>query len=132
MKILILIILVSVTAISLPFTASAAVCPAGGTPEDFNGIVCILIDLVTTAIPVVAGLALVVFFWGLAKFILKAGDEKGREEGKQVMKWGIVALFVLVSIWGIIFFLTNDILGLPTPGVPRLPTGAVANLIFVS
>lgn len=122
MKSFILIFLVSITAISLPFTVSAVVCPAGGTPENFNDIVCILKDLVTTAIPVVASLALVVFFWGLAKFILKADDVKAREEGRQVMMWGIVALFVLVSIWGIIFFLTNDILGLPTPGVPQLPT----------
>lgn len=116
------ILLISFVSISLPFTVSGAGCPAGGTPEDFGDIVCIFTDLVTTAIPVVAGLALVVFFWGLAKFILKADDVKAREEGRQVMKWGIVALFVLVSVWGIIFFLTNDILGLPTPSVPQLPT----------
>ncbi len=54
--------------------------------------------------------ALLFFFWGMAKFILHAGDERGREEGKEVMKWGIVALFVIVSIWGIVAFIQDDLL----------------------
>ena len=97
-------------------------CSSGSTPENFSDVICIFIDLISTAIPIVAGLALVVFFWGLANFILKAGDEKGREEGKNVMKWGIVALFVLVSIWGIVMFLHGDIFGYSPVGLPLLPT----------
>ncbi len=73
-----------------------------------------VIDLL---IPIVAGLALLYFFWGLAKFILHADNEDKREEGKQVMKWGIVALFVMVSIWGIVRFITGELL----PGVSLEP-----------
>ena len=65
--------------------------------------------LVYMLIPISASLALLFFFWGLAKFILHSGDEKGREEGKEVMKWGIIALFVLVSIWGIVFFIRGEL-----------------------
>jgi len=57
-------------------------------------------------IGIVAALALIYFFWGLAKFILHAGgDDEARVAGKQVMLWGIIALFVMVSIWGIVNFL---------------------------
>jgi len=90
---------------AVPTRAFAAACYFAGTPQNFRGLVCLFIDLISTAIPIVGGLALLAFFWGLAKFILNAGSESGREEGKEVMKWGIIALFVMVSIWGIIYFL---------------------------
>lgn len=56
---------------------------------------------------ILAGLALLYFFWGLIKFIVRAGDEEGRKEGKKAMMWGIMALFVMVSIWGIVTLLQS-------------------------
>ena len=53
---------------------------------------------------IVMGLALLYFFWGLAKFILAAGDEKKIAEGKSIMIWGIIALFVMASVWGLVAF----------------------------
>lgn len=66
--------------------------------------------LIQLAIVVVAGIALLVFFWGLAKFILKiGGDTKAVEDGRKMMIWGTIALFVMVSIWGIIYFIGDQI-----------------------
>jgi hypothetical protein len=50
-------------------------------------------------------LAFVVFFYGLARFVLSSGDAKKAEEGKGIMIWGLVAIFVLLSLMGIIGFL---------------------------
>jgi len=47
------------------------------------------------------GLALVYFLYGLAQFVLNAADESKREEGKKTMIWGIIALFVMVALWGL-------------------------------
>ena len=66
-------------------------------------------DLVRTLIIVVAGIAVLVFFWGLTKFILAAGSEVDKEKGKNLMIWGTIALFVMVSIWGIIYFIGNEL-----------------------
>jgi hypothetical protein len=63
---------------------------------------------------VLVGLALVFFLWGLAKFILVAGNEKKIAEGKNLMIWGIVAIFVMVSIWGIVNILQGTF-GVQTP-----------------
>ncbi len=70
--------------------------------------------IVTLLIPLSATAALLFFFWGLAKFILKLGrgEESAVEEGKEIMKWGIVSLFVIVSIWGIVSLIQAD-LGIP-------------------
>jgi len=76
--------------------------------------------------PILSGIALLVFFWGLVKFIFHAGDEEKRSEGKKFMMWAIIGIFVLVSIWGIIFFLSRSFgTGLggsaPTPCFGGLP-----------
>ncbi len=57
----------------------------------------------------VFALALLYFFWGMGQFILKSGDSKLREEGKQRMIWGIIALFVIFSIFGIITWIGDEL-----------------------
>ena len=82
--------------------------------------------IINQAIPVVVSLAFLFFVWGLAKFILLSGDEKRHEEGRNIMIWGIIALFVLVSVWGIVN-LVGNLTGIPqanAPTLPRLPTPA--------
>ncbi|KKS83383.1 MAG: hypothetical protein UV60_C0042G0004 [Parcubacteria group bacterium GW2011_GWA2_43_11] len=83
-----------------------------------------LMVVTITLVPILLGLALVVFVWGLVVFIAKADNEQERDAGKQKMVWGIIGLFVLVSIWGIILLLQNIVgvegtpNGLGPPGVP--------------
>ena len=69
-----------------------------------KGLIGVIVDLINRAVPVIIALALLYFFWGIAIFIfnLNTDDEKKRSEGKQVMLWGIIALFVMVSLWGIV------------------------------
>lgn len=64
--------------------------------------------VIQSAVKVVVPLALLVFLWGLAKFILVAGDEKEKERGKNIMVWGVIALFVMVSIWGLVNLLQSN------------------------
>jgi hypothetical protein len=61
--------------------------------------------LISAATPIVVGLALLAFFWGLATFIFSAGNDEAKDKGKNIMIWGIVALFVMVSVWGIVRFI---------------------------
>ncbi len=64
--------------------------------------------LVEIATPVVIGLAMLFFLYGLMKFVLSAGDEEKKKEGQQIMIWGIVALFVMVSVWGLVNLLGEE------------------------
>ncbi len=78
--------------------------------------------IVDVLIPLVAALALLYFFWGLAKFILATGngDEDAREKGKNIMIWGIVGLFVIVSVWGLVRFV-GQALDIDTPQTQPIP-----------
>ena len=70
---------------------------------NLQGILQVFANLINLATPIVVALALLYFFWGLAKYILAAGDKEGEKaEGRAIMIWGILALFVMVSVWGII------------------------------
>ena len=60
------------------------------------------ISFFTELVPIFVGIAVLVFFWGIIKFISNAGDEKAIEEGKQFMIWGMVAIFFIVTFWGIV------------------------------
>ena len=78
--------------------------------SNFSDLVDIFLNLILSVLPVVASLALLAFLWGLTKFIFRVGgDEKAIVEGKTLMIWGLIALFVMVSIWGIISFVSRDI-----------------------
>lgn len=62
--------------------------------------------LVNLATPIVIGLALLAFFWGLVKFIFASSDDD-KKSGKSFMIGGIIALFVMVAIVGIIKFIAS-------------------------
>lgn len=84
-------------------------------------VVDLLTLFITTLVPIMIGLAIVVFFWGIVKFIGHAGDERAREEGKQLIIWGLIALFVMVSLWAIVGFIQESLI--PAGGGPgALPT----------
>ncbi len=80
--------------------------------------------IVTTLIPIMMALAVLVFFWGLVKYIANASDEAAKESGKTLMIWGMVALFVMVALWGILGWVQAQ-LGLSG----NVTTGSVPNFV---
>lgn len=58
--------------------------------------------LVSTMIPIAIAIGLLVFIWGLVQYIMNSGDDTAKTDGKNKMIYGIVALFVMVSVWGIV------------------------------
>lgn len=71
--------------------------------------------IVESLVPIAFSLAFLAFFWGLALFIFKAGSPEAKEEGKRIMIWGVIALFVITAIGGIIAVL-GQTLGISTGG----------------
>ncbi len=80
-------------------------------------------NILDIVIPILITLAVVFFFWGLGQYILNSGDEEGQKEGRSRMIWGIVALFVMVSVWGLVGLIggTFNIQAGGTVQVPTVP-----------
>lgn len=64
-----------------------------------------------TLVFIIMALSIVFFLWGMMIFILNAGNEEKRSEGKKRMVWGILVLVVMVSIWGIVNLLASVFIG---------------------
>ena len=62
-------------------------------------------------------LATVVFIWGIVKFIAAANDPKKAKEGKQLIMWGIIGLFMVVAMWGLVEVIQNTF-GLTRTDIP--------------
>ncbi len=66
-----------------------------------------LVNLFTS---IAVGIAFLFFFWNLGKFILKE-DGEAKEIAVRRMGWSSLAIFFIVSIWGVIGFI-GEVVGI--------------------
>jgi len=63
--------------------------------------------LYKTLIPLLFALGTAGFIWGVIQFYLNPNNEEARKKGKSFITGGLIALFVMVSMWGIVKIFTN-------------------------
>jgi hypothetical protein len=101
---------------ALAFAPVFAFAQAFSTGGIFDQIVTFIARTVRALIPIAFGLAVLYFFYGIAKYVSSAGDEKAAQSGKSIMIYGVIAIAVMASIWGIVGWLqTNFGLGTVAP-----------------
>ncbi len=107
----------------LPFFAFAQRVPATPTTSTGNAIIgctftannptiadvfnygtCMIYNSI---IPLLIALAIAMFIWGVIQYVLNDAEEAKKAKGKQFMLWGIIAITVIVSIWGLVHILTS-------------------------
>src|SRR3989338_544541 len=91
-----------------------------------GGLISGIRDIIEIAVPIAFGAAVLGFFYGLPKYIFGAGGEKAQEGGKSIMKWGLIVLFIMASIYGIIRIIQVTVLGgnsTETIRAPRIDIG---------
>ena len=66
-------------------------------------------DVVRQIVVVLFILAVVVFAWGIVKMISAAGNTEKVKQAKGILWWGIIGMFVLATIGGIIAFLQSEL-----------------------
>ena len=87
---------------------------------DLTGIINLFINIGLKVIPLLGVIAFLIFIWGVARFIKSAGSEKEVKDSKNLLIWGVIGLFVMVSIWGIIFFLRSEFGFGGDVGIPQI------------
>lgn len=90
------------------------------TPKNFAEFASEIVSIIDTGTGVLIVLGFVVYFWGISTNILEFEDDP--EKRKAYFIWGILVLFVMVSIWGIIGLLGNTLFG---EGIGFMGGGAV-------
>ncbi len=65
--------------------------------------------IINPIITLLIALAFVLFLWGSAQFVLNVSGTTEREKGKQHMLWGIIGLFIMFGVFGLLRILANTI-----------------------
>lgn len=81
------------------------------TPRNFRDVSNLFVGLITSLIPILVGAATLVFFWGLVKFLVQSDNPDAHARGRELMMWGVIAIFIMLSIWGIVRFMQRSIFG---------------------
>ncbi len=64
-------------------------------------------EIINPAIYLLFGIAVLMFIWGIISYIASAGNPGKAEQGKKIMLYGIIGLFVMASALGIVKILCN-------------------------
>lgn len=91
--------------------------------QTISGILGSIKDLLNSLIPIIFIIATIVFLWGVVMFITAGGDEDKRSEGRQYIIFGLIGLFVMISVWGIVNVLVGffGFGGASAPTISNLP-----------
>ena len=93
--------------LALPFAAGAA--------ESINDLFNLGEDIINRLAPLLIAVAVIILLIGIINYIRAGDEEEKRTKGKNEMIYGIIGLFVMVSISGLVailsgtFNLSNDI-----------------------
>ncbi|MFA7285484.1 MAG: pilin [Candidatus Paceibacterota bacterium] len=87
-------------------SAQATGCFAIPDPNAFNVLLCRIATILNNVIPVLITLAVIYFIWGVIHYAI-ARDEDAKTEGRGAMINGLIALMVIVSVWGLVNFIKN-------------------------
>ncbi len=107
----------------LPLTAFGAIdCSAA--KSTLNAIVvCATLDILGTVVPFLVILATAILLVGILRFVAAGDNEEKRQGGRDVMVFGIIVLFIMVSLWGIVKIMHQSLFsggfGIPNH-LPRL------------
>lgn len=98
---------------NIPFLITLFLVPmlAFAQPTDAFGVLGLIASWVAKSIPVLIGFVVLIIFWNLGQFILHAGDEREREKYKQFIIWSVVAMFLIISFWGILNAIVSSFFG---------------------
>src|SRR3989338_10230158 len=108
------------------FVVAPFVASAGTSVSSLGDLLGVFMTIINALMPFIVALAVLFFIWGVFQFVMAAGDEEARTAGRDKMIYGIIGIFVMVSVWGLVnllqgSFTTNKAVIAPTPAPVPTP-----------
>ncbi len=93
-------------------------------------ILSVISDITRYVIPLLITFGVIYFIWGVIQYVTAADEEK-KTKARSTMISGIIGLFVIISIWGLVYLVQrtfglqgqNSIQGTDIPCVPDATNG---------
>lgn len=83
----------------------------GNTGTTFGSLLGAVTQLLCGAIPVLFVLATVIFLFGVVKYLTASGDEEKLSQSKTFMIYGLIGLFVMLTMWALVSAAVNTFFG---------------------
>lgn len=74
---------------------------AQNAPQDVNDLLYIFIEVLDFMVPLLIGLAVLLFLWGLLRYY-STDNQNTKKEAINIIGYGVISIFVMVSIWGLV------------------------------
>ncbi|MFA6536349.1 MAG: hypothetical protein WC250_00855 [Candidatus Paceibacterota bacterium] len=103
--------------------ALPALALAQATNNAFD-LLALISKILNAIVPVLIAFAVVYFLYGVFSYVF-TDDEEKKEKAKEVMIYGVIGIFVMVSVWGLVNILAGTLnlnQQAPTSGIPNFQT----------
>ena len=112
--------IISFLVISVPAFAYAL------TPvTDVNTLRDKIIGIANVVTYILVAAAVLFIVWNVVRYMISGSGEESKSKAGLNILWGIVGLFIIVSIWGLVNILTNTFATTPTnQNIPNFNTNA--------
>ncbi len=106
----------------VPLQAFAVETDFSTNKEGLGGVGSLFTSFLDWAVPVLIACAVVYFLYGVLMYVIMGDDEEKKEKAKSTILYGIVGIFVMVSVYGLVALLKNTFrLDTTTITPPTLP-----------
>lgn len=84
---------------------------AEAAPQNVNELILKVNEvIINPLIGLVSGIAFVLFLFGVVRFLIyRSTNSEEAQKGKRHMFWGIIGLFIMLGVFGIMKFLANTV-----------------------
>ena len=104
-----------------------------GTTEDYTGgdsggsgnlgtLNRTLLDFLNGAIKVLVALTVLVFIFGVIRYIAAGGDPQATKNARSLILWAVIGFALILGIWGVARFFLVGIFGSESTQIPDVPT----------
>jgi hypothetical protein len=104
---------IAISAFALPALAFAEV-------TTFNSLLFKFSNMISAVIPFIISLAVLVFIYGIFMYVI-SGDEDAKASAKDKILYGIVGIFIMISVYGLVKILVATFNLDTTISVQELP-----------
>jgi hypothetical protein len=105
-------------------TIGALMLPVITFAQNDNQVVTLLVNLrkwLNIIIPILIIVAVVYFIWGVIQYVVMSkGDEEAQAAARNKIVYGLIGIFVILSVYGLVFFLGRT-LGIGQGGSAPVP-----------
>ena len=101
---------------AMPFAAGAV------NVTSFDSLIVLVNDILGKLVPIFIAIAVIVLLVAIVRYITAGEDEEKRSKAKSLMIYGIIGLFVMISLWGLVAILSGTFnLDKDIPDINLLP-----------